>query len=78
MTDDDFDGLLTSQPPQPEQRRRPGVITDLACREKQGAGPPLAVADRVQFGVQPAFRASDEPGKSPFLSRLAAVRWALR
>jgi hypothetical protein len=27
------------------------VITDLACREKQGPGPPLAIANCMQFRV---------------------------
>ena len=46
------------------------VVAYLACRElrKKGHG----------FGVQPALCASDAAGKSPFLSKLAAVRWALR
>lgn len=30
----------------------------------------------MQLGVQAAFRSSDTAGKSPFFSRLAAVRWA--
>ena len=32
-----------------QQGRRSGVIADLARRQKQGAGPALAVANRVQF-----------------------------
>jgi hypothetical protein len=39
------------------------IVADLACREKQGSGPPLAVADRVEFRVQPALGASDMPGQ---------------
>ena len=61
-----------------QQGRRSGVVTDLARRQKQAAWATLAVTDRVQFRVQPAFGASDIPGKSPFLSRLAAVRCAFR
>ena len=57
-----------------EQRRGAGVVTDLACGQKQAAGATFAVADSVQFRVQPTLGASDMPGKSPFLSRLAAVR----
>ncbi len=32
-----------------QQGRRSGVVADLACGQKQGAGPTLADADRVQF-----------------------------
>ena len=32
----------------------------------------------MKFGVQPAFCSADTAGNAPFLSRLAAVRWALR
>jgi len=36
------------------------------------------VADRVELGVQPTLGALDTAGNIPFLSRLAAVRWAFR
>lgn len=61
-----------------QQGRRPGVVTDLTCGQKQAARAAFAVADSVQFRVQPTLGASDMPGKSTFLSRLAAVRCAFR
>lgn len=38
----------------------------------------LAIADRIEFGIQTSFGAANSSGNSPFLSRLAAVRCALR
>ena len=57
-----------------QKSRGAGVVADLACGQKKAAGAAFAVADSVQFRVQPALGASDMPGKSPFLNRLAAVR----
>ena len=54
------------------------VITHLALGEEQHDGPTMAVADGVQFRVQAAFGAADATRKSPFCSRLAAVRCAFR
>lgn len=54
------------------------VIAHLAFREQHDDRTALAVADGVELGVQPAFGAPDTAGNSPFLSRLAAVRWAFR
>ncbi|MBW6399269.1 hypothetical protein KPL78_15515 [Roseomonas sp. HJA6] len=31
----------------------------------------------MELGIQPTFGTADKAGKSPFLSRLAAARWAL-
>ena len=45
-----------------QQSRSTGVVADLTRSEKQAAGPPLAVADRMQFRVQPAFGPPDKPG----------------
>ena len=61
-----------------QQGRHPGDVTDLACGQKQAARAVFAVADSVQFRIQPTFGASDILGKSPFLSKLAAVRCAFR
>ncbi len=58
--------------------RGAAIVADLAFGEQQYQGLALAVADRVQFRVQAALGAADAPGNSPFLSRLAAVRWASR
>ena len=54
------------------------VVAYLACRELHGQGPAVSVAKGMEFGVQPALCAADAAGKSPFLSKLAAVRCALR
>jgi hypothetical protein len=62
----------------PQQGCGTGVVADLACRKEQAAWAAFAVADRVQFRVQAALGAAYMPGKSPFLSRLAAVRCAFR
>ena len=55
-----------------------GSVADLACGDEQAARATRAVAHRVQLRVQAAFGPSDMPGKSPFLSRLAAVLCAFR
>ena len=54
------------------------VVAYLAFCELHGQRPAVAVAKGMEFGVQAALCASDAAGKSPFLSKLAAVRWALR
>ncbi len=54
------------------------VVTGLTFREKKQQGPPQAVGDSMELGVQAALCSSDTAGKSPFFNRLAAVRWALR
>ena len=67
-------------------RRRQGIedeagnlkVAHLAFRQHHDDRPALAVADGVELGIQAAFRAPDTTGNSPFLSRLAAVRWTLR
>ena len=57
-----------------EQVARAFVVAGLAGRQKEQQGPAQAVCNSVKLGVQAAFRASDTAGKSPFFSRLAAVR----
>lgn len=54
------------------------IVAGLALGEEKQQGPSQAVGDGVQLGVQATFRSSDTAGKSPFFSRLAAVRWAFR
>ena len=61
-----------------QHRRRAAIIADLALGEQQDQGLAFAVADRVQLRVQAALGSTDAAGNSPFLSRLAAVRWAFR
>lgn len=53
------------------------VVAALPLGEQQGDGAALAVAGGMEFGVQAAFGAADTP-RTPFCSRLAAVRCALR
>ena len=38
----------------------------------------MFIDNGMESGVQPAFSAPDVTGNIPFLSRLEAVRWALR
>jgi len=54
------------------------VVAHLAFRQEQDERAALAVADGVELGVQPALGSPDTAGNIPFLSRLAAVRWAFR
>ena len=61
-----------------EHQRGTLVVTHLPLAQQHDAGPALSVADRMQLGVQAAFGAPDTSGNIPFLSRLAAVRCALR
>lgn len=66
-----------------EQRRRAGVVADLACRHEEPDGAALRIRDGVQFGVQTAFRSPDQTpalvvGSPFFARRLEAVRCAFR
>lgn len=54
------------------------VVAHLAFRQEQDDRPAVTVADGVELGVQPALGSPDTTGNIPFLSRLAAVRWAFR
>jgi len=54
------------------------VITHLARSQQERQWPSPAIGDGMQLGIQATLRSSDAAGKSPFFSRLAAVRWALR
>ena len=54
------------------------IIADLAFGQQQDQGLAVCVADRVELRVEPAPGAADTARKSPFLSRLAAVRCAFR
>ena len=67
-------------------RRRQGVehqpgahvVVHLTFGKQQNQGQTVLVHDGMEFGVQPALGAADTAGNAPFLSRLAAVRCALR
>ena len=48
-----------------QQIRRPRMVSDMASGAEQAAGAPLAVANGMQPRVQPAFGASDMPGRAP-------------
>lgn len=50
----------------------------LALAQQHHQRAALAIAHGMQLGVQAALGAPDTSGNSPFLSRLAAVRCALR
>ena len=54
------------------------MVAHLALGQHHDDRPALAVADGVELGVQAAFGAPDTTGNIPFLSRLAAVRWAFK
>jgi hypothetical protein len=55
-----------------------GSITAAPFGEHQNDAAALAAADGVQLRVQAALGAPETAGKSPFFSRLAAVRCAFR
>ncbi|ESZ12152.1 hypothetical protein X737_27500 [Mesorhizobium sp. L48C026A00] len=54
------------------------MVAHLAFRQEQDDRPSVSIADGMQLGVQSALGAPDTAGNIPFLSRLAAVRWAFR
>ena len=54
------------------------MVAHLTFGEQEKYRAALSVADGVQLGVQAALGAPDTAGNIPFLSRLAAVRCALR
>lgn len=56
----------------------PLIIAYLAFCEGKSKRLSFSVAKRMELGIQSTSCASDTAGKSPFLSRLAAVRCALR
>lgn len=56
----------------------PFVIAHLPFAERHDQRAPVIVTDGVKLGVQATLGASDTAGNSPFLSKLAAVRCALR
>ena len=66
-----------------QQRRRAGVITDLACRHEEPDRATIGVGDGVQLGVHAALGSTDQTtplvAGSPFFDRrLVAVRCVLR
>jgi hypothetical protein len=54
------------------------MIARLSLGQKQDDWLALAIADRVQLGIQSALGAPDAARGPPFFRRLAAVRCALR
>jgi len=61
-----------------EQRRRAGVVADLAGRHEEAYRSAVRIGQGMQLCVQPALGAPDQPAKTPFSSRRpAAVRCAL-
>ena len=52
----------------------PPIIADLTFGQQQDDRSPVTVGDGVELGVESASGPSDAPRKSPFFSRLAAVR----
>jgi hypothetical protein len=77
-----LDALVGDQEIGVRQVRQDGrgasIVADLALGEQQDQWLAVPVADGVQLGVQTAFGPSDTAGNSPFLSRLAAARWAFK
>jgi hypothetical protein len=61
-----------------KHERRALVVAHLALREEHDERPAVAVADRMQLRVQPAFRAPDTSGNRPFFRRLEAVSIMIR
>jgi len=61
-----------------QHQRRALVIAHLPLAEQHDARPAMTVANRVQLGVQAAFRAPNAAGNSPFFKRLAALRCAFK
>ena len=65
------------------QRRRAGVVADLACGHEEADRATIGIGDGMQLGVHAAFRAADQTATlvawPPFFDRrLVAVRCALR
>ena len=54
------------------------VVVHLPLGEQQNQGQAVLIHHGMKLGVQPALGAPDTAGNIPFLSRLAAVRWAFR
>ena len=61
-----------------QQASRTSVIAGGPCGQQQMHRLASVVAHGVQLRVQAIVRAANTAGDSPFLSRLAAVRWAFR
>ena len=50
------------------------VVADLSFSQQKQDGTPMPVTNDMEFGIQATFCSSNETWRSPFLSRLAAVR----
>ena len=58
--------------------RGTAIVADLAFGKQQDQRFAVGVANRMQLGVQAALCPPDTTGNTPFLNKLAAVRWAFR
>lgn len=61
-----------------QQAFRAAVITGVPCGQQQVHRLAHIVAHRMELRIQAPFRAANTARACPFLSRLAAVRWAFR
>lgn len=61
-----------------DDQSRSFVITHLPLGQEHDDGPARSITNGMKLGIQTAFGSTDTAGNSPFLSRLAAVRCALR
>src|SRR3546814_6867239 len=62
-----------------QQRGCTGVVADLPGGHEEAQGAAVRIGDGVKLRVHAAFGASDQPAKTPFLTRrLDAVRCAFR
>jgi hypothetical protein len=57
---------------------RSGMVAHLPFGEQQGDRPAILIRDGAELGVQPAVCPPNATWRTPYLTRLAAVRWALR
>lgn len=61
-----------------QQAFRAAVIAGVPCGQQQVHRLAHIVAHRMELRIQAPFRAANTARACPFLSRLAAVRWAFR
>ena len=54
------------------------VVADLSFSQQKQDRTPMPVTNNMEFGIQANFCSFYKTWRIPFLSRLAAVRWALR
>jgi hypothetical protein len=61
-----------------QQASRASVVAGVPGGQHQVYRLARVVAHPLELGIQATFRAANTAGYGPFLSRLAAVRWAFR